>query len=208
MILKITSNRVNINNIYDKTFWIEKIGSMFSLSQNSYEKGKNILVFLDRMLDETTRSVLRIDPIHKTSMYAILRWQLQNFNDLKKKENLDLANKRLRDNEYIASLLNQVLSKRLLPAINSGRKLSKEKIKDIFKFPGDILIKSLFNSGLFRYDDQVNDLDFFNKLKFTTKGPNSLGGKNTQSIVPAARGLDPSYIGRIDLNVVGNSDPK
>lgn len=207
MILKISSNRVNINNIYDKTFWIEKIGSLFSLSQNSYEKGKNISVFLDRMLDETTREVLRIDPIHKTSMYAILRWQFQNFNELKKKENLDLANKRLRDNEYIASILNQVLSKRLLPAINSGRKISKEKIYDIFKFPGDILIKSLFSSGLFKYDDQVNDLDFFNKLKYTTKGPNSLGGKNTQNIAAATRGLDPSFIGRIDLNVVSSSDP-
>ena len=82
------------------------------------------------------------------------------------------------------------------------------KIQHVNYLIWNILIKSLFNSGLFRYDDQVNDLDFFNKLKFTTKGPNSLGGKNTQSIVPAARGLDPSYIGRIDLNVVGNSDPK
>ena len=100
-------------------------------------------------------------------MYSILRWQLQNFNELKKKDNMDMANKRLRDSEYIASLLNQELSKRLLPAINSGRKLSKEKIKDIFKFPGEILITQLYRSGLFRYDDQVNDMDFFSKLKFT-----------------------------------------
>lgn len=207
MILSICNSKINADNINDKHMWIEKIGAIFSVSTNQYEKGKNILIFLDRMLDETTKSTLRIDDIHKKSMYSILRWQLQNFNELKKKDNMDMANKRLRDSEYIASLLNQELSKRLLPAINSGRKLSKEKIKDIFKFPGEILINQLYKSGLFRYDDQVNDMDFFSKLKFTLKGPNSLGGKNNQSVSASMRGLHPSMIGRIDLNVVGTSDP-
>lgn len=207
MILSICNSKVNSENIHSKAMWIEKIGGIFSVSTNQYEKGKNILIFLDRMLDETTKSTLRIDEVHKKSMYSILRWQLQNFNELKKKDNMDMANKRLRDSEYIASLLNQELSKRLLPAINSGRKLSKEKIKDIFKFPGEILITQLYRSGLFRYDDQVNDMDFFSKLKFTLKGPNSLGGKNNNSMSASVRGLHPSMIGRIDLNVVGTSDP-
>ena len=208
MILAICNSKVNADNIDSKYMWLEKIGGIFSISTNQYEKGKNILIFLDRMLDETTKSTLRIDEIHKKSMYSILRWQLQNFNELKKKDNMDMANKRLRDSEYIASLLNQELSRRLLPAINSGRKLSKEKIKDVFKFPGEILISQLYRSGLFRYDDQVNDMDFFSKLRFTTKGPNSLGGKNTNSLSASVRGLHPSMLGRIDLNVVGTSDPK
>lgn len=207
MILAICNSKVNADNIDSKYMWLEKIGGIFSISTNQYEKGKNILIFLDRMLDETTKSTLRIDEIHKKSMYSILRWQLQNFNELKKKDNMDMANKRLRDSEYIASLLNQELSRRLLPAINSGRKLSKEKIKDVFKFPGEILISQLYRSGLFRYDDQVNDMDFFSKLRFTTKGPNSLGGKNTNSLSASVRGLHPSMLGRIDLNVVGTSDP-
>ena len=207
MILAICNSKVNAENIDSKYMWLEKIGGIFSISTNQYEKGKNILIFLDRMLDETTKSTLRIDEIHKKSMYSILRWQLQNFNELKKKDNMDMANKRLRDSEYIASLLNQELSRRLLPAINSGRKLSKEKIKDVFKFPGEILISQLYRSGLFRYDDQVNDMDFFSKLRFTTKGPNSLGGKNTNSLSASVRGLHPSMLGRIDLNVVGTSDP-
>lgn len=39
------------------------------------------------------------------------------------------------------------------------------------------------------------------------KGPNSLGGKSENTISVAYRGIHPSFIGRIDINVCGNSDP-
>lgn len=169
MILNVCNSKVNINNMDCRQLWIEKIGNIFSVSTNHYEKGKNILVFFDRMLDETTKSNLRIEPKYKKSMYSILLYMFQNFNELKKKDNMDMENKRLRDSEYIASLLNKELSKRILPVVNSGKKLTREKIKDVFKFSGEILITQLYNSGLFRYDDQVNDMDFFSKLKYTVK---------------------------------------
>ena len=169
MILNVCNSKVNADNMDCRQLWIEKIGNIFSVSTNHYEKGKNILVFFDRMLDETTKSNLRIDPKYKKSMYSILLYMFQNFNELKKKDNMDMENKRLRDSEYIASLLNKELSKRILPVVNSGKKLTREKIKDVFKFSGEILITQLYNSGLFRYDDQVNDMDFFSKLKYTVK---------------------------------------
>lgn len=169
MILNVCNSKININNMDCRQLWIEKIGNIFSVSTNHYEKGKNILVFFDRMLDETTKSNLRIEPKYKKSMYSILLYMFQNFNELKKKDNMDMENKRLRDSEYIASLLNKELSKRILPVVNSGKKLTREKIKDVFKFSGEILITQLYNSGLFRYDDQVNDMDFFSKLKYTVK---------------------------------------
>jgi hypothetical protein len=40
------------------------------------------------------------------------------------------------------------------------------------------------------------------------KGPNSQGGSSGKTIATCQRGIDPSFVGRIDLNVVGNSDPK
>ena len=39
------------------------------------------------------------------------------------------------------------------------------------------------------------------------KGPNSQGGSSGKTIATCQRGIDPSFVGRIDLNVVGNSDP-
>ena len=49
-------------------------------------------------------------------------------------------------------------------------------------------------------------MDFFSKLKVTLKGPNSLGGTNDNNISAKYRSIDPSYIGRIDLNVCGKQN--
>lgn len=130
-----------------------------------------------------------------------------NFNELRKKDNLDLGNKRLRCNEYIASLLTKTFSDKVNRIIAMGNKVTLKNVEEIFKFPGDILISQLHKSGLLRYDDRVNDMDFFGKLKLTFKGPNSLGNNNENNIAAKYRGIDPSYIGRLDLNQCGTSDP-
>ena len=164
----------------------------------------------DRMIDMTTKRVLNLSPENKDNMYGALRWMFFNYNELKSKKMMDVTNKRLRDNEYIASLLTGTLSSRLYRAMSkvkrSGSK-NLDAVEQIFSFKGDILITELYDSGLFKYDDVVNDMDFFNKLKFTIKGPNSQGGKSGKTLSTLQRGIDPSFIGRIDLNVTGNSDP-
>jgi len=53
--------------------------------------------------------------------------------------------------------------------------------------------------------DKINDMDFFSKLRYTIKGPNSLGGKNDNRISKKYRDIHPSYIGKLDINVCGNS---
>ena len=63
-----------------------------------------------------------------------------NFNDLRMKDNLSLDNKRLRCNEYIASLLTQEFSKRLNKIITLGSKATMNDFTDMFKFSGELLI--------------------------------------------------------------------
>lgn len=65
----------------------------------------------------------------------------------------------------------------------------------------------MHTSGILRYDENVNDMNFFSAFKFTNKGPHALGGKNANNISIRYRGLHPSFLGRIDLLVCGNSDP-
>lgn len=168
MILSITTNRLNFDNIYSSVYWIERLGSNNNTKQyNYYEKGLSSLTYFDRLLDENTKKVVKIHPEHKRNIYTILRWMIQNFNELRKKDNLDLRNKRLRCNEYIAALLTKSFSDRVNRIIGYGNKVTIEKISEIFKFNGDIIIKQLHNSGLLRYDDNVNDMDMFSKLKWT-----------------------------------------
>lgn len=208
MILNICTNRLSFDDVDNKDYWIDKIGALSSINPNAYhEKGLGTLTFFDRIIDDTTKSILKIHPIHKKNIYSILRWMIQNFDQLRKKDNLDLNNKRLRCNEYIAALLTMELSTRVNRIITLGNKVTMNRVKEIFKFPGDIIIQKLYSSGLLRFDDRVNDLDFYSKLKFTFKGPNSLGGKNENNISIKYRGIDPSYIGKIDINVCGTSDP-
>jgi len=208
MILDIVTNRLTFDLLESKTYWIERLGSLNPTSAyNYYEKGMNTLTFFDRMLDETTKNILKIDDSNKKSIYAVVRWMIQNFNELRKKDNLDLGNKRLRCNEYIASLLTKAFSDRANRIIALGNRITLDKVREIFKFQGDIIMQQLYKSGLLRFDDKINDMDMFSKLRFTLKGPNALGSKNEKNISIKYRGVHPSHIGRIDINVCGASDP-
>ena len=212
MLLDLVNNRVTIENMVDKNFWLEKLGHQPNIQQPKFkrDKAKNLLLSVDRMMDMTTRRVLNISIDHKDSMYSALRWMFMNYNDLKSKRIMDITNKRLRDNEYIASLMTRELSNslyRIMSKVRKPQSRSLNTLRELFSFRGDILINKLYDSGLFKFDDVVNDMDFWNKLKYTIKGPNSQGGSSGKTIATCQRGIDPSFVGRIDLNVVGNSDP-
>ena len=208
MLLNVMTNRLTFENLYDNDFWIESIGALGTTNKlNQYEKGLNTLTFFDRIIDDTTKRTLKVHECHKKDIYTILRWLMSNFNELRKKDNLSLDNKRLRCNEYIASLLTKAFSERVNRIISLGNKTTIKNVKEIFRFQGDILLQQLHRSGLLRYDDRVNDQDFWGKLKVTSKGPNSLGGTNENNIAAKYRGVHTSFIGRLDLNVCGTSDP-
>jgi hypothetical protein len=208
MILRFVTNRLNYEDLDNRNYWIEWIGSMHATNSYNYmEKGLNTLKFIERMLDETTKDILKINDSNKKSIYSILRWMVQNYNELRKKDNMDLTNKRLRCNEYIVSLLTKAFNERMNRVIAAGSRVTLDKVKEILKFSGNILMDQLHISGLLRYDDRINDMDFFAKLRFTLKGPNSLGNKNENNIPMKYRGIHPSYLGRLDINVCGTSDP-
>ena len=75
------------------------------------------------------------------------------------------------------------------------------------KIPANLLIQKMNKSNLFRSDDIINDNTGIMKLTYTIKGPNSVGGKNSNKISKAIRGIHPSYLGNIDILHCGNSDP-
>lgn len=65
----------------------------------------------------------------------------------------------------------------------------------------------MHTSGILRFDESVNDMSFFSHFKYTSKGPHSLGGKNSNNIGIKYRDVHPSFLGRLDVLVCGNSDP-
>lgn len=195
----VCTNRTTLHQLDNPREWIKKI-----CVPANYEKGLSTVKYFNRMLDETTKKVLRIPDIYKEDIYSLIKWIIQNFNELRLKDNLDLNTKRLRCNEYIASLLTKEFSKRLNRIISLGEKATIDNILEVFKFPGDILIQKLHQSGVLRFDDSVNDMNFWSKVKFTNKGPNSLGGKNSNNIGIKYRGIHPSHLGQLDVLVCGD----
>ena len=131
-IIHVSSSRSTVASFYDERIWIKKISGM-----NSYEKGLGVLVFFGRLMDVTTKKILKVHPYNKQDIYSILRWMIQEFTILRLKDNLSLENKRLRCNEVISSLLTLEFSKRLNRIISYGSKATIDNYRDLTKFSGD-----------------------------------------------------------------------
>lgn len=201
-IIHISSNRVNLTNLNDKVYWIKKLAN-----PANYEKGLTVLKYFDRLVDVTTSNILKIPEYYKGGSYSVVKWVMQHFNELRLKDNNDINNKRLRCNETISALLTTKFSERLKRVISLGEKANADNYLEIFRFPGDILIQQMQSSGILRYDDEVNDMSIWSKLKETTKGPHAMGEKNSNGVGIKVRDIHPSMLGNIDIIVCGNSDP-
>lgn len=129
----ITTNRFKFEDLDNPSTWIRRIPGTIP----NEEKGQQILNFFNRMLDQTTKKILKIHGYHRDNIYSLMRWIMQEFNELRLKDNLALENKRLRCNEYIASLLTREFSRRLNRILSLGKKASIEHYRELFKFPGD-----------------------------------------------------------------------
>lgn len=192
----------------DIEYWLIRLGSIYtSNTKNQLNKGQNVLISFGRTLDDITASMLRLDKKHLQSTYSLIRWELQNFNELRKKDNHDLSNKRLRCNEVIAFYFIQSMSQRINNLLNK-KKLSIEDIERIFNWNPNELIRLMVASknSLLKYDPDINNFQLLNALRCSFLGPQGItGGKN---ISDAFRDIYPSHLGRIDLNAVshgGNS---
>lgn len=156
MLLIRMTNRMTMENLNNKEYWIEVIGSIGNTNMNTrLEKGLNTLTFVDRIIDASTKKIVKVHKINSDDIYSSLRWMISNFDELRKKDNLNLDNKRLRCNEYIASLLTKAFSERVNRIIAMGNKVSIGNIREIFSFQGDTLILQLHRSGLLKFDDRV-----------------------------------------------------
>ena len=160
-ILHNTTNRHTMDMVDDTTIWLKKLGT------NNADKGKSLLERSGRLLDETTGRILRLDLYHKQNVLTLTRWMTQEYNDLRAKDNMDLTQKRLRSVEILSALFTFSLSIRANHLMGLGKRATIDNYRDLFSFPGDIMLQLISSSGVQRYNDIVNDLDFLSKFKYT-----------------------------------------
>lgn len=202
----------NVEEIPEKDMWIRKIGATKkgSAKDSYYDLGIKHKKLFNRMLDNATQDVLKIHGYNKNDILSIIRWMVQNYNELRQKDNLDILYKRLRGNELIASLLNGIISDRIKTLVNRTCNTPQKainKYKNFFAYKGSELISQCHKSGLIKYDESVNDMTMFEKLRVTMKGPNAIGNKNQRNVSARIRALHPSHIGRIGITTASPSDP-
>ena len=204
MIYDIFIQKIKPECVDDVEYWVTKLGSMFTTNtKNQLNKGYNVLVSFDRILDDITRDNLRLDKKNLQSTFSLIRWLIQNYAELRKKNNHDLETKRTRCNEVTAFYFIQKMSERVNILLNR-KKLTIESIEKIFNWNPDELFRLMISNknSLLKYDADINCFELLNALRFSFLGSQGIsGGKN---IGVQFRDIYASHLGRIDINGISH----
>jgi hypothetical protein len=192
-------------DLFDQRYWLRVLGMHFKNA--SVDKGLFVLDSVDGIYDITTQEDLHLPDEMKTDIYAAIRWVIQEFSNLRQKENTDVTTKRIRIADYIAQVYATRLNYSLYSLADMGRRVTLAKIKQrVYSAPLYLLNQISKLSNLVEYRDMVNDNDATVALKYTYKGISGLG-EDGSSVQPIYKYVDPSHIGIIDLDSSSNSDP-
>jgi hypothetical protein len=207
MIIELTNIRTGMDDLQDLPYWTKKLGARFTKNNTAQEeKGEGIIVSFERVLDGNTKKLLRLPEKDKTDMYSIMRWIVRNHHILAERDNMHLANKRLRVYEYLFYPLLRFFSNKTYWIMN--RKIVKFKnLKSVVNISPGFILSSTINNELLRYSNTVNGIDLFSSaLRFSKRGKQSYG-EGGRNVATKYRGIHPTYIGKIGLNASSNSDP-
>jgi hypothetical protein len=198
-------DKVSTEKIDDKDYWIRKLGSYFTKNQTNFDnKGKSVKASFERLLDNTTKRVIRIPDRDKENIYSLLRWFLINYDSLLYQNNDDLANKRLRLNECFIFPLLEVWTQGVLRVLN-GKNITLKTLESLFSnIQPDFLVKKIKTADNLRYMNNVDSIDILNKMKLTIAGNQSISNSRGEI---RGKTLDPSMIGNIDVIYTSNNDP-
>jgi hypothetical protein len=134
--------RTTFEELEDKDAWKTKIGATKKTAKKEAhnELGNRYQTLFARMQDKSSRETLRTTMHNKDTIYNIIRWICQNYDELRSKDNMDILYKRLRCNQYIGFSVNLIISDHIKKFVNTTA-ITKEalitKYKNFFSFKGN-----------------------------------------------------------------------
>lgn len=188
-------------------FWVDTISAFFTKNNDyvkKFNKVRTMLISLNRLMDDTTRKILNLNPEDKENTLTIVRYIMENFDELLHADAKDLGSKRLRLYEYQLYPLRKFFSDQIYRVLNSPTR-SKAILDRIFSNLSPMyVIKQTVTNELLRYYNSTNEMNLFSAfLKYTFRGPQSLN----KTVTMEQRDLHPSYAGRLSLIASSASDP-
>jgi len=184
----------NIDELRDPKWWVYTLSYYDNIIEH---RGACHEMHVARMLDTISAQVLPIPEIDKRNMISLLRYVLQTeFTDI---DITSYENKRLRLNEVISTIVTAAVSDKLKRMFKFGVLIKMKDMEPLLKFHPQIILKNIYKLQTIHTIDFANDLDYYQQLRFTKKGPNSLGRIDKHKIGFIHRQLHPSMIGVIDL---------
>lgn len=205
MLIDAIGMKTKYNKLQKEDYWFSKLGSKFiSNTAKRIDKTNTILLSLDRIVDNSSKRVLRIDENDKKDTYTVIRYMLRNFDFLYNIDSRDLKNKRIRLYEYQLYPLREYLSHHIFRIINSNSRTLNSLKKTFSNIGPMFIVKANRTSELIRYNNSTNDINLFGSmLRYTFKGPQAL----TKTVSMDKRDLHPSYVGRLSLIASSAGDP-
>lgn len=194
-----------LTDLMRQNFWYEALSKEFI--QNAFvDKAISVLDSLEHIYDISTKQDLHLPDEDKEDIYCILRWMVTNFNKLYMKDNLDVAIKRIRFEDYIAAIYAAKLSPGIYRISDLGAKADIKSLRRAVNIRPSYLLTAITKQKFINYRNMVNDMDSIIAIKYTYKGISGIG-ERTNQVSQIYRNVDISHIGRLDPDTSSNSDP-
>lgn len=192
--------------LFSQDYWLISLSSQFS-SKPSISKGLSILDSFENIYDECIHSDLKLPPEKKRHMYDILKWIMCEFDELLKRDVIDTATKKIRREEYIASIYTSKVVLGIYRSSDIQDSVTVDQIKRWINTEPDFLLNRLTSDRLVNFRNASNDLDSLVALKYSYKGISGLGENKGSSIPEIFKQLDYSSLGRTDPDSSSATDP-
>lgn len=185
----------DIHDVRNPKWWVYQL-SYFPNNEIEH-RGACHEMYVARMLDTISAWELPIPECDKHTMVGLLRYVLQTeFTDM---NIYSFENKRLRLNEVVSTIVTANVSEKLKHLFRYGILAKTKDAESSMKFSPNLILQNIYKLGTIHTTDFVNDMDYYQSLKMTRKGPNSLGNSDKHKIKFGHKQLNPSQIGKIDL---------
>lgn len=217
---------ITYESIFRNDYWVRVLGAQFSgagmedkiLSVyavdpkklgdiDTYEKGEQILSSVDTIYDISTKEAIRLPENRKETTYDILLWIMREFNYLRLKDNLNMTFKKIRFSTHIASIYAFRLAKGIYRITDMGKKVTIVSIRKAIKSEPMRLLNDISSKSGMATRNMVTDMDSLQAAKFTYKGISGLGETSNNSIPNIYRTIQPSHIGKVDLDSSSDGNP-